>query len=465
MKIQWELYFLRQEKELQKAKRKKRKKQKIAICTVVCMLTLIILAGGISLYSFYNSDYGKLKRRIDQYDYRLASVKMAQYVNEKYGENVCNSDELSVNLWDPSDTRTYIGLRGVSQQDPGKQIYMIYLSKEEVVYLDTFQWDEISQELEREAIQKTGLKDVCCDTLVYSQITLRKRYHFCPWVATGAYITKYEGDLEQFFAQEKKVREGLPDTEQLEGLRINGGIAFYFGDTSIPTMRERIQNPSLEYKKQFESGLKEMEEKYQIDIASAVLFQNAFLKMKTVVEEKGSYSVFPTTFQDYGKGKTFFNPAYTLLSMSYDQIFAPKAEKAREGIYMFSINERERLNTYTCKETKPPADLNKFAEKELPDWQMDQTFLFQMQDKDEEEDYSVSYALAIDVEELYSKKEVSVIGWDTTWEVYQLEEESPYPPRLNDYARYRMEDGFMIFTDRETYGENHKNKLYSILIK
>ena len=67
---------------------------------------------------------------------------MAQHVNEKYGAEVCSAEEPGLLLWDPSNTRDYIGVRGVSRENPGEQVYMLYLSKEEAVYLDTFKWEE-----------------------------------------------------------------------------------------------------------------------------------------------------------------------------------------------------------------------------------------------------------------------------------------------------------------------------------
>ena len=154
------------------------------------------------------------------------------------------------------------------------------------MYLDTFQWEEISEDLMQEAAEKTGIDQVCCDTMQYSSVELSEPYYYCPWVAAGAYMTEYEGNLKQFFTEEVKVRQALPDIEKLGELRINGAFALYFGDSAVPTMRERIQNPNVDYREQFETGLKAIEEKYQIDIASAVLFQRVFLEMKQAVTEK-----------------------------------------------------------------------------------------------------------------------------------------------------------------------------------
>lgn len=469
MNTQWELYFLRREIARQKeAKRRKRRRNRV-LCIIGCVFLAAVVAGGISTIRFYSSDYGRLKRAADQYDFRLAAVKMSQHVNQKYGMEVCSAGELSVSPWDPSNVRRYLGFRAVSEEDPGKVIYMLYLSKEQVVYLDTFQWEEISRDLKQEAVKATGLEQVCCDTMQYSEVDMRDPYYHCPWVAAGAYITTYQGNLEQFFEQEATARKDLPDTEKLGDLRINGVVALYFGDSLIPTMKERIGNPKLDYRESFEQGLKVLEEKYQIDIGAAVLFQKAFLEMEQMVESKESYSIFPTAWMDYGKGETFLNPAYTLLSFSYDQVFEPKAEKAAEGVYIFSTNGKRRMTGYTCETTEPPEEVRDLAEEELSGWKFDQTLLFYRNEKYNTKEYSISYAMAIDTETLYPDREISVIGWDgLEWKICQEEEQSGDPPDLTGRSVYQMEDGFMIFGDMDGYGtdtDHYGDKLYSILTR
>ena len=73
------------------------------------------------------------------------------------------------------------------------------------MYLDTFQWEEISEDLMQEAAEKTGIDQVCCDTMQYSSVELSEPYYYCPWVAAGAYMTEYEGNLKQFFTEEVKL--------------------------------------------------------------------------------------------------------------------------------------------------------------------------------------------------------------------------------------------------------------------
>ena len=74
MNTQWELYFLRREIERQKIQKQRKKKRRIWIAGISGLLALVFLAGGISMVRFYRSDYGKLKRAADQYDFRLAAV-------------------------------------------------------------------------------------------------------------------------------------------------------------------------------------------------------------------------------------------------------------------------------------------------------------------------------------------------------------------------------------------------------
>lgn len=96
MNTQWELYFLRREIERQKIQKQRKKKRRIWIAGISGLLALVFLAGGISMVRFYRSDYGKLKRAADQYDFRLAAVRMSQYVNKKYGEEVSSADSTGI---------------------------------------------------------------------------------------------------------------------------------------------------------------------------------------------------------------------------------------------------------------------------------------------------------------------------------------------------------------------------------
>ena len=57
--------------------------------------------------------------------------------------------------------------------------------------------------------------------------------------------------------------------------------------------------------KRFEEGLKAMEEKYQVDIQSTVLYQKAYQEMKLALDEKMRSAVFPTKYIDYGEGAVF----------------------------------------------------------------------------------------------------------------------------------------------------------------
>ena len=114
-----------------KYRNRERKKRRIWIAGISGLLALVFLAGGIFMVRFYRSDYGKLKRAADQYDFRLAAVRMSQYVNKKYGEEVCSAGELSVSPWDPSNLRSYLGFRAESENDPDKVIYNVVFDERE----------------------------------------------------------------------------------------------------------------------------------------------------------------------------------------------------------------------------------------------------------------------------------------------------------------------------------------------
>ena len=88
--------------------------------------------------------------------------------------------------------RSYLGFRAESEEDPGKVIlYAVFVVRESCVS-GYFQWEEISEDLMQEAAEKTGIDQVCCDTMQYSSVELSEPYYYCPWVAAGAYMTEYE---------------------------------------------------------------------------------------------------------------------------------------------------------------------------------------------------------------------------------------------------------------------------------
>lgn len=449
-KNEWELYFIRQEIENQKTEQQRRLVKKRVRMITLSLVLLAGIIGGTAFVVSRSSEYGKLKSAVKRQDYRLAAVQMAQHVNEKYEAEVCSAEDLDCSFWDPSNTRDYIGVRGVSRENPGEQVYMLYLSKEEAVYLDTFQWEEISVDLEKEAAEATGLQEVSCDTYCFTDLDKGKLYYFCPWLAAGGYITKYEGNLAEFFQNEREAREALPAVEEMQGTRINGALAFYFEEPDIKDMEARLKNPSLPYAKRFEEGLKAMEEKYQVDIQSTVLYQKAYQEMKLALDEKMRSAVFPTKYIDYGEGAVFFNPAYTLLTMSRDEIFLPRAEQMEEGIYLFSPGEKKIGDVYEYKNTEPDKELQAKAEKELPGWTMKKTFC--LLENTEEIFPFREYAMVLDWERLCESREGRIIGWSgVDWEIYE-ETAVPFPPEIRSDT-YNMENGYMVVGNHIGYGE------------
>ena len=82
--------------------------------------------------------------------------------------------------------------------------------------------------MEKEAAEATGLQEVSCDTYCFTDLDKGKLYYFCPWLAAGGYITKYEGNLAEFFQNEREAREALPAVEEMQGTRINGATCLSF---------------------------------------------------------------------------------------------------------------------------------------------------------------------------------------------------------------------------------------------
>lgn len=469
--LQWELYFVRQEKEAIKRRKQNSRKRLAGLVMAAVVLVLAAAAGGVSFFRSYYTEYGKLERAVKQDDYRLAAVKMAQYVNEKYGEGVCRSEQLTCKVWDPSDTREYLGIQAVSEEDPGKQIYMIYLSEEQVLYLDTYQWEEISSALEAEAAKRVGLQNVSCDRYRYTDLEMRKRFYFCPWAASAAYITKYEDDLDTFFAQEAEMRKKLPYADDLEELQINGAVALYFGDPEIPDMKKRLENPELSYAERFEQGLKGMGEKYQINIEAAVLYQDAYEAMEEVLEKKEDRRVNPGCYLDYGEKGMFFSPSYTVLSLSRGEVFRAEAEEAETGIYFCLTNGEKLLENYTYTTGEPEKELQEFAETAFADWQMAKTFSCK-KTKGSPGKQGFYYTMVLDLEQLYPDQEVRILGWYLNeWREYTQKEWETYPQEkaADSYVRdgsYRIiGTDFGYGENKDGFGEHREDIMFSILTK
>ena len=96
--------------------------------------------------------------------------------------------------------------------------------------------------------------------------------------------------------------------------------------------------------------------------------------MKLALDEKMRTAV-STKYIDYGED-VFFNPAYTLLTMSRDEIFLPRAEQnGGRDLYLFFL-QKEVGTVYEYKNTEPDKELQAKAEKELPGWTMKKHFVF-----------------------------------------------------------------------------------------
>ena len=448
MKIEWESYFLGREIERAKEKRRRRRRRIVQFSLVFFIFCLAAGMASVREMQYQQTEYGKIERDAKNQDFRLVAVRMAEALNEKYGEGTCEAEDLMVSRLNQTVGSQYLAFRGNFPDASWKEVCLIYLSEEEFICVDNLQWREIAAQLEEEAARRTGYEKVCVDLAEKSEMELSESYYYCPWLTAGGYLTKFEGDLEDFFAQEQRVRASLPGAEKLDqSLQINGTFAFYFGKPSVQNLDERMKNPQIAGADQYQSGLSSLEEQYQIDIFSAVLAQDYFENLEKQIRQGAVHGVFPTTHKDYGPGQTFYNPVYTVMSYAYGQVFLPKAEQAAEGIYVFSVDEREWLDTYGYQEYPAKEELVEAVERTQEGWKIQDTFAFQREDEHEEYDLN-RCTVAVDIQELYPGKEVSLAGETYSGpEILGEEESCPASIYSNDY--YSRWDGYLIVNGME----------------
>ena len=386
---------------------------------------------------------------------------MSDYLNEKYGEGTCSADDLEVGQWFALNTNPYLCFRGQYMDNytkvAKKEVYMIFLSPWEVVFLDTFQWDEISEDLEAEAAAMTGLEEVCMDKAALSRTEFGEIYYYCPWLHSGGYITKYEGDLEGFFREEKKAREALSGsgiTEEYGG--INGAAALYFADPVTEDLRSRLENPQADYEKQYENALRKLEKKYDLTILSCVMIRDHYESIVQAVEAE-EHGVWPTEYKDYGPGQVFYNPAYTLLSYSYGEMKRPEAEKAAEGIHVVSPEGKEWLADYAYSERETQEEVLSLIRAQVPDWKAAQSFDFERRE-DVERITGIQCTVIIDAETLYPEAETGAAHNDYNgWELHQ--EAPACPAGTFSSGVFSRWDGFLVLNITGAYPD------YTILIK
>lgn len=450
MKLQWEMYFLRREKELEKERKQRQKKSRLS--AVLLALCCIVLLGAVLWRSSSSdSDYEKIKKAADAYDYRLPAAKMSGYLNQKYGEGTCRMEELNVHYWDPGTEREYLGFEGVYQNNRKKKVYLLYLSQNDFVFLDTFQWEEISEDLEQEAAALTGMPQVSVDTARAGDLSLSETDYYCPWRQAGAYISYYEGDLETFFREEEAARKALRGSEHLEeGLSINGCLALYFSADSVPDMAARVENPEAVDLERYEKSMVFLEEKYHLDLFSCVLVQSHYTELLSALAATDTYSFLPTRYADYHKGGSFYNLAFTLASYAYGDVYEIRAEKAAEGIYLFGEKQVPLSDIFPFQETKLQDGMEAAAEEALKGWEYQECFSLNSTEKPSE---YINYpcVFAIDSETRYDGKNIALMEWGySDWEI--LEDKTEYPAGI--YRDYHIQDGFYIINGRNGYDQS-----------
>lgn len=157
------------------------------------------------------------------------------------------------------------------------RIYVFSMEEEgaqpETVCFDNRQVEEIAEALESEAEQLTGYADghLFLNTSLSDEIDDfdRNVFHTC-----------YEGDLQQFFEEETKIRESLH-----EGYLGNVRAAFYGSDLQLDTMKKRLLNQEDAQSKALWNGLKKLETVYQIQCMGILLPREYY---EELMQQEGS---------------------------------------------------------------------------------------------------------------------------------------------------------------------------------
>lgn len=157
------------------------------------------------------------------------------------------------------------------------RIYVFSMEEEgaqpETVCFDNRQVEEIAEALESEAEQLTGYADghLFLNTSLSDEIDDfdRNVFHTC-----------YEGDLQQFFEEETKIRESLHG-----GYLGNVRAAFYGSDLQLDTMKKRLLNQEDAQSKALWNGLKKLETVYQIQCMGILLPREYY---EELMQQEGS---------------------------------------------------------------------------------------------------------------------------------------------------------------------------------
>ncbi|MDD3339705.1 MAG: hypothetical protein PHS82_12715 [Lachnospiraceae bacterium] len=409
-KPDWEKYFVEQEIFLRKQKKKRNRRWMIAGCfAAVCLCLLIPLALKRQL-DHENSEYVKVMKEAETYDYDTVKQNMVDYLNGKYGAGAVKAEQLNPGQWSmdgSSSELVYKCFEATLLDNAEKSVYAIYLSEDKAVYFDNYQWPKIKKALEEDVLKRSGLDAACARPAVQHEGTYELTYRESPWIICPAYQAYFDGDLQTFFDREYNVRKQLAHASDAEkNMRLCGTMSLFLSDNEHSDMRARMTNPALDYEKNYEQALKDMEDLYHLDMLSCVLPNDYYQNLITYYN-RDLAGMQPTSlyYLDDGEGTGFFYSGYTLLSWAYDTLYKPMAEQTADGIYLVPNNGTGRADTFTYESVETPADARSLAESQYREWDIAESF----QITTEGIDGSMT-ALILDLEKRYPGREVQLIA-------------------------------------------------------
>ena len=218
---------------------------------------------------------------------------MIAHLEDKYGFAGLDSEELTLKwhglYW--MDPPMQVGFRGeIGKGNIGDLILIAWEEEGQAItyVFDNFQLRQINYDLGTVLLQELGLLEgEAFLSSAQSIFSLSQRYIFNPsWAGFHAH---YDGDLQQFFEEEAKIRNRINYGVFTNEVAVNpnGRVTLYIRDSEIGTMSDRLRNRDVSHLKALEEVLATKAEIYQIQILALVLPQSYYDEViqSTTVDE------------------------------------------------------------------------------------------------------------------------------------------------------------------------------------
>lgn len=244
---------------------------------VAALIVMIIVFFMIGVESIFSGDTGQQEQKQEESPTIAAAM---EYFNGKYQTQYMEEDfeeeDYYLKKYVQGKEKRIGSVVKISGEE-STRIYVFSMEEEgaqpETVCFDNCQVEEIAEALESEAEQLTGYADghLFLNTSLSDEIDDfdRNVFHTC-----------YEGDLQQFFEEETKIRESLHG-----GYPGNVRAAFYGSDLQLDTMKKRLLNQEDAQSKALWNGLKKLETVYQIQCMGILLPREYY---EELMQQEGS---------------------------------------------------------------------------------------------------------------------------------------------------------------------------------